>query len=162
VRVALSHVIIAQVLILGALLLTLGLAVVGAFVRQPVRDLRGAKDAEALRSWQRAPDETRATIRRAWRSGIPVDDRDAALLAIEMAQHNDSVLSATNRISWWSFVPVLPGLLLLLAATHTPRVIWLFIVGPLALLLVTHPLSVRSRRRRDRSVELTKSRHSLT
>jgi hypothetical protein len=151
-----------QVLVLGAILLTLGLAVVGVFVRQPLRDLRGAKDAEALRRWQRAPVAARVTIRRAWRSGTPVEGRDAALLAIEMAQHNDSVLAATNRISWWSYVPILPGLLLLLATTHTPRVIWLFIVAPMALLLVTHPLAVRSRRRRHRSVELTKRQHSLT
>jgi hypothetical protein len=118
VRAGQSGVIIGKVFVLGGILLTLGLAVVGAFVRKPLRDLRGAKDAEALRRWQRAPVAARATIRRAWRSGTPVEDRAAASLAIEMAQHNDSVLAATSRISWWSCVPILPGLLLLLATTH--------------------------------------------
>jgi hypothetical protein len=155
-------VIIGEVLVLGTILLTLGLAAVGAFVRKPLRELRGARDANALEHWRCAPVATRATIRSAWRSGAVVEDRDNALLAVEMAQHTDSVLATTNRISWWSCAPILPGLVLLLASTHMPRVTWLFILAPGALLLVTHPLSVRSRRRRQRSVELTKHRHSLT
>ena len=150
-----------EVFLLGGVLLTVGLALVVLLVPKRLRELRRAKDADALKHWRRSGASTQAAIQHAWRSGTAVENRDAALLAVEMSQHNDRVLTSTKQISWWSCLPILPGLLLLLASTNLPRFVWLLILAPIGLVLVTHPLTVRSRKRRQESVELTKRQHGL-
>jgi hypothetical protein len=54
---------IGDVFVLGSILLTLGLAAAGVFVRKPLRQLRGARDADALEHWRCASVATRALFR---------------------------------------------------------------------------------------------------
>lgn len=151
--------IISGVFVAGSILLVVGIAVAAVFVPPSLRELWRAKEAAALTQWNSAPPETTRAIRMAWRRGAAIADPDGARLALTMSNHLDRVFAATNRVSWWACAPVAPGLVLLLGSLS--RVAWVIVGAPLLLLLVSHPVAVRSRKLRRRSIDLTKQQHAL-
>jgi hypothetical protein len=76
-----------------------------------------------------------------------------------MSEHVDRVVAATNRVSWWACAPLAPGLILVVASLS--RFLWVVVAIPVVLLLAFHPIAIRSRKRRHRSVDLTKQQHAL-
>jgi hypothetical protein len=149
---------IIAVFVAGSMLLLVGVALTAFFAPRSLRDLRRMKDAEALGEWKSAPPERKRAIREAWRHGSAVDTENAGL-AVRMSEHVDRVVAATNRISWWVCAPLVPGMLLVIASVSQ---VGLLIVGaPLVLWLALQPVAARSRKRRRRSIDLTKKQHAL-
>jgi hypothetical protein len=140
----------------GALLELVGLGLTWFFGLRWFRRLQSFKHSDALTAWRRAPTETREGIRAAWRRGSPVEPPDEAQIAVAMSDHVDRVLEATNRVTWWACVPAIPGLALILASFS--HALWLLVLVPPAVWLAGYPFTARSRRRRRRSVELTRLR----
>lgn len=147
------------VLVAELILLLLGLSVAAFFVPRSLGDLRGMKNAEASRRWKSAPPETTTAIRAAWRRGSAVAESEDAGLAVAMSEHVDRVLAATRRVSFWVCAPLAPGVLLTLGGL--PRVLWLVAGVPLVLSFTFSPVAARSRKRRHRSIDLTKEQYSV-
>ncbi len=146
--------------LVASAVLLVGLAVAGLVLPRVLRDLRSARDAEALREWKHAAPETKTAIRAAWGRGSAVTESAEARVAVAMSDHVDRVEAATNRVVLLAFAPVAPGLILAIASLGVPRVVWAIVAVPPVAWLAFYPVVARSRARRHRSVDLTKQQHT--